>query len=68
MFFIHFFHLFDQPLKEENIQIYSEYNIIFVNIKRHVALSLKVFCFVDSYFLKVAVHCQSDHLVRHLFS
>ena len=27
-----------------------------VNIKRHVALSLKVFCFVDCYFLKVDVH------------
>ena len=35
--------------RKKTIQMYSECNIIFVNIKTHVALSLEVFCFVDRY-------------------
>ena len=65
---IHIFHSFLLAFKRKKHRKYSEYNIIFVNIKRHVALSLKVIRFVDCYFLKVDVHCQSEHLVRHILS
>ena len=59
----HSFNSFIVLAKRRKPTKYSEYKIMFVNVKRHVALCLKMFCFVDCYFLKVDVHCQSDRLV-----